>query len=341
MPKSHAYIYLSLSFFSSLSFSLGHQPQMSELIELLTLLENDSEKFEAKQKMIDFFISCNMLKSLQDCYRETFEYFKPLFGYIITKDLVESSSHELQDFLGLVDRFVERSKSIFGANAYPMRNKLATYAAKFRTPRIYFHSADLNREYKPLKIYRQSYEHNVRNLEAHRKLNSTYELGVHRTMLDWSLYLHQSRNKPMSYYYPTFAVHLYMMLFNVTERDRDWTHFREQVECLKLPPYVNVLDEARMLAVIYLKSFRFTWQDYSDWITSLPKHHEIYDQENEILRTRQLTNKRLFFTLYAQNFCEFGKELAEHVFYVGLKQNVDFYNIYSCGYRTENPLNCI
>ncbi|KAH8369415.1 hypothetical protein KR009_010311 [Drosophila setifemur] len=319
---------------------MGHSPQMSELFQLLTELQNDPEQFEAKQKLMDFFISCNSHHALEDCYRETFEYFKPLFGYIVTKNLLEGSSHELTDFLGILDRFVLRSRKDFGS--HPILSKLATYKEKFRTPRIYFHAGDLNREYRELRIYRESYEHNIRNLELHRKRNSTYELGVQRTMLDWSMYLFQSRNKPMSYYYSTFTVHLYMTLFNSQERHRDFTRFRESVECLKLPQFVNVLDEARMLAVVYLKSFRAAWQDYSTWIVSMPQHHEIYDQENSILKKyHHLNNKRVFFTLYAQNFCEFGKDLAEHVFYLGLHQNPDFFDIYSCGFPTQNSMDCV
>ncbi|KAH8291976.1 hypothetical protein KR054_002854 [Drosophila jambulina] len=318
---------------------MGHMPKLSELIQLLTELQNDPEQFQAKQKLIDFFISCNTQHGVEDCYRETFEYFKPLFGYIITKNMLESGSHELTDFLYILDNFVLKTKGEFGS--HPIYSKLATYKEKFRTPRIYFHSADLNREYQDLRIYRESYEHNVRNLELHRKRNSTYELGVQRTMLDWSLYLFQSRNKPMSYYYSTFAVHLYMTLYNSTERQRDFTRFREDVECLKLPQFVNVLDEARMLAVIYLKSFRAVWEDYRTWIAVKPQNQEIYDQEDGILHKYHLNNKRIFFTLYAQNFCEFGKDLAEHVFYIGLKQNPDFVNIYSCGFQTESSVRCI
>ncbi|BFF88879.1 uncharacterized protein DMAD_07768 [Drosophila madeirensis] len=315
---------------------MGHMPQTSELMQLMTQLQNDPEQFEAKQKLMDFFISCNTLRSVEDCYRETFEFFKPLFGFIITKNLVESSSHELRDFLDVLDRFVARSKEIFRSDSHPILSKLATYKEKFRTPAIYFHSGDLNREYRALRVYRESYEHNIRNLEQHRKRNSTYELGVQRTMLDWSLYLFQSSNKPMSYFYPTFTVHLYMTLFNSTERQRDFTRFREEVECLKLPQFVNVLDEARMLAVIYLKSFRYAWHDYSDWIISRTTHREIYDHEDTILKKYHLNNKRLFFTLYAQNFCEFGKNLAESLFYLGLKQNEDFINSYSCGHQTQS-----
>ncbi|KAM8706905.1 hypothetical protein ACLKA7_011067 [Drosophila subpalustris] len=320
---------------------MGHMPQMTDLIQLLTQLQNDPEQFEAKQKLIDFFISCNTLKSLQDCYRETFEYFKPLFGYIITKDMNEATSHELHDFLKVLNRVTNRIKTMFSSYSSPMWNRLDTYKTKFKTPSIYFYVGDLNREYADLRIYRESYEHNLRNLDLHRRRNSTYEFGVQRTMLDWSLYLHQSRNKPMSYYYATFTVHLYMTVFNITERNRDFTRFREQVECLNLPQYVNVLDEARMLAVIYLQSFRHAWKDYNDWLAMDPVQQQIDDHENTILRAYQLSNKRLFFTLYAQNFCEFGKELAEHVFYLGLKESPDFFMSYSCGYQRETDMRCI
>ncbi|XP_016991403.1 uncharacterized protein LOC108053305 [Drosophila rhopaloa] len=318
---------------------MGHMPQMSELIQLLTELQNDPAQFEAKQKLMDFFISCNSHHALEDCYRETFEYFKPLFGYIVTKNLIDGVSHELDDFLGVLERFVARMHKDRESN--PVLDKLATYKQKFKTPRVYFHAGDLDREYRELRIYRESYEHNIRNLELHRKQNSTYELGVQRTMLDWSMYLFQSRNKPMSYYYATFTVHLYMMHFNVKERQRDFTRFREEVECLRLPQFVNVLDEARMLAVIYLKSFRAAWIDYSAWISTPPHNKGIYDQENGVLQKFHLDNKRIFFTLYAQNFCEFGKDLAEHVFYLGLKQNKDFFDIYSCGFQTENSMSCV
>ncbi|XP_017081607.1 uncharacterized protein LOC108114934 [Drosophila eugracilis] len=318
---------------------IGHKPQMSDLMQLLTELQNDPEQFEAKQKMMDFFISCNLQHELEDCYRETFEFFKPLFGYIITKNLLYEGSQELDVFLGILDRFVARMQKNRDSN--PILGKLATYKQKFKTPRVYFYARDLSREYQELHIYRESYEHNVRYLEFHRKQNSTYETGVQRIMLDWSIYLFQSRNKPMSYFYSTFTVHLYMMLFNGQDRQRDFTRFREEVECLRLPQLVNVLDEARMLAVIYLKSFRAAWVDYSTWIKTPPQNNGIYDYENSILQKYNLDNKRIFFTLYAQNFCEFGKDLAENVFYLGLKQNKDFFDIYSCGFQTKNTMTCV
>uniref|UniRef100_A0A1A9ZT47 Peptidase M13 N-terminal domain-containing protein n=1 Tax=Glossina pallidipes TaxID=7398 RepID=A0A1A9ZT47_GLOPL len=325
---------------------LGHLPQSGELILLLKQLQEDPEQFEAKEKLFDFFISCNSLKSLDDCYYESFEYFKPLFGYIITKKHINSSSYEVKNFVDILDRFLTKAKSTQTTSRDVIRIKLATLKEKFRMPQIYFRANDLNYEYRELSIYRKSYKHNIKNLELYRKTNSTYEYGVQRTMLDWSLYLYQSRNKPMSYFYATLNVHLWMTLYNSTERQQTLEvgglqRLLEVGECLKLPQFVNVLNEARILAVVYLKSFRNAWEGYRDWITASTEHQEIYDEENEILEKYRLNNKRLFFTLYAQNFCEFGRDLAENVFYLGLKQNQDFFKIYSCNYKPESFLDCI
>ena len=290
---------------------------------------------------MDFFISCNTLKSLEDCYRETFEYFKPLFGYIITKNYIDSSSHEHHDFLEILQRFLKTSEHTENFQRHPIRLKLSVLKEKFRTPHLYFNVGDLSREYKTLRVYRESYEHNVKNLEEHRRRNSTFETGINRNMLDWSFFVFQSRNKPMSYYFSTFDVHLWMTLYNNTERLRDNKRFSEIAECLELPQYVNVLEEARVLAVVYLKSFRNAWKDYRDWITASTINQDIFDHENQILKHYNLTNKGLFFTFYGQNFCDFGKELSEHIFYLGLKQNQDFFAIYSCGFQTERTLDCV
>ncbi|XP_037808517.1 uncharacterized protein LOC119601575 [Lucilia sericata] len=320
---------------------LGHLPETNEVIQLLTELQNDSNQFEAKQKLMDFFISCNTVKGLEDCYRESFEYFKPLFVYIITKNYIDSASHEHNNFLEILTEFVKKAEDTENFGRNPIRLKLASLKEKFKTPQIYFRTGDLDYEYESLKMYRESYQHNIRNLEIFRKRNSTYEYGPHRTILDWSLYVYQSRNKPMSYYYATLNVHLWMTLFNTTERYYEPKRFAEIVECLKLPQFVNVLEEARILAVVYLKSFRNALADYNDWRAVSAKNQEIFDRENEILKQYNLNNNKIFFTLYGQNFCEFGKDLAENVFYLGLKHTQEFFHTYSCGYQTERNVRCI
>ncbi|XP_067626395.1 uncharacterized protein [Eurosta solidaginis] len=321
---------------------LGNMPDFKDLMKLLTDLQQDQEQFEAKQKMMDFFISCNSKKALEDCYRETFEYFKPLFGYIINKNYVVANSQEHSHFIQLLESFLYKASQTHNFRHHPIPYRLQTLKDKFKQPHIYFHTHALSREYEALRIYRESYKHNVRNLELHRRQNSTYEIGVERTMLDWTLYLFQSRNMPMSYYYATLNVHLWMTLYNTTERDREPKRVHELAECLKLPPYVHVLDEARVLAVVYLKAFQNAWIDYSDWIKpDRPSgNNDIYDSENRMLFPYNLDNKKIFFILYAQNFCEFGKELAENIFYLGMKQNRDFADSYDCVYPQEPRMSC-
>ncbi|XP_037954530.1 uncharacterized protein LOC119684543 [Teleopsis dalmanni] len=320
---------------------LGRTPDIEDLMKLFQELQEDSVPFAAKQKLIDFFISCNMRKGLEECYRQSFEYFIPIFGYIISKNHLDGSAHEHSNFLEILQRFYRRAQRTENFAQNPILLKLGVLTQSFTTANTYFRIEDLNHEYRDLRIYRDGFEYNVKNLEQHLKRNSTYEFGMQRTMLDWSLYVYQSRNKPMSYYFPTFNVHLWMTLYNNTERFRELKTLNKIAECLKLPQFVNVLEEARILAIVYLKSIRNAWQEYSDWISSSPVHQEVFDQENVILKPYNLTNKHIFFTLYAQNFCEFGKELAESVFYLGIKQNQDFGETYSCGYQTERTEHCV
>uniref|UniRef100_A0A0A1X481 Non-homologous end-joining factor 1 n=1 Tax=Zeugodacus cucurbitae TaxID=28588 RepID=A0A0A1X481_ZEUCU len=321
---------------------LGHLPELDDIMKLSTELQQDPEKFTAKDKMLTFFVSCTAKKLLEDCYRETFEYFKPVFGYIINKNHIGGNSVEHQTFLQLLDTFLYKAAQTHNFIHHPIRHRLLTLKEKFRMPQLYFRPHELSEEYEPLMMYPESYKHNVRNLELHRRRNSTYELGVERIMLDWTLYLYQSRNMPMSYYYPTLNVHLWMTLYNTTERDREPKRVHELAECLKLPPYVHVLDEARVLALVYLKAFQNAWVDYSTWIKPdrASINNEIYEHENRILSRYKLDNKKVFFILYARNFCEFGKELSENIFYLGMKQNRDFADSFDCVFAPEPRLPC-
>lgn len=305
-------------------------------------MHDDPEKFDAKRKLFDFFISCHSLKSIDDCHLETFVYFKPLFGYIITKNYFNASANEHRNVLNILEGFLKKAENNVVFRNNHIRLKLVTLKERFHTPQYDFQTGHLNQEYADLRIYPESYRHNIRNLELYRKRNSTYEMGVQRTMLDWSLYVFQSRHKPISYYFPTLSVHLWMTLFNNTERElrRDHKTLGQLAECLKLPEYVRVIDEAVILAVVYWKSFENAYQDLNQWTLFSDSNKEKFDHQNHILNTYHLDNKRLFFTLYAQNFCDFGKELAENVFYMGLRNNHDFFTIYACGEQKDRIENC-
>ncbi|XP_055902965.1 uncharacterized protein LOC129939114 [Eupeodes corollae] len=319
---------------------MGNLPSERELISLWRELQNDGDgqKFEAKNKMLSFHLSCCIVKSVDDCYRETFDYFRPVFGYIVAHKHMEMHDH--QNLIDLLERFISRAKNTEHFGSHLFKFKMEALRERFKDPRVYFKTNDLDEEYKYVRIYNDGYDHNIKALEELRKSNnSTYMRGVPKTILDWTMYMYQSRNKPMSYYMSTLNVHLWMMFYNSSAR-MDPAKYGRIADCLKLPPVLNVLDEARLMAVIYIKSFQQAWAEYRDWIVSTPVTNEIYDHENEILKRYKLDNKRLFFTLYAQNFCDFGKEIAENVFFLGLKQNQDFYNVYSCGYQTPKGAEC-
>lgn len=311
------------------------------MIQLLTELQEDSEQFEAKQKLMDFFISCNTVKSLDDCYRESFEYFKPLFGYLISKKYLDNSE-ELATFMNILNQFIRDGLETKRYRQEPTLTKLLALNNTFKYPQTYFRAVKLNKEYESVKIYRESYQHNIKNLDKFRRRNSTFSLGTNKIVLDWTLYLYQSRYKPISYYYPTLNVHLWMSVYNRTEvREYEPKRFAEISECLKLPQFVNALEEARILTIVYLKSFNRAWRDYTEWISASSINGQINAMENDILSQYKLNNEKLFFTLYAQNFCEFGRDLAENVFFVGLKQNVNFTKAYSCSYRIERLYDCV
>ncbi|XP_013102261.2 uncharacterized protein LOC106083657 [Stomoxys calcitrans] len=322
---------------------MGHLPENPELIQLLTELQEDPEQFEAKQKLMDFFISCNSRKSLDDCYRETFEYFKPLFGYIISKNYFDKSRDELNTFLIILRDFIKQADVPNQRYRYqPIIDRLNTLKSSFNYPQTYFRSAELTKEYKPLKIYRESYQHNEKNLDVFLRRNSTFAQGTHKIALDWALYLYQSRHKPMAYYYATLSPHLWMSIYNRSEvREYEPQRIVQISECLKLPQFVNVLEEARNMTIIYIKSFKSAWTDYSNWLSTSSQNKIINSQENNILRQYKLDNEKLFFTLFGQNFCEFGRDLAESVFFVGMTHNMHFTNAYACAYRTERNYECV
>ncbi|XP_075147917.1 uncharacterized protein LOC142221920 [Haematobia irritans] len=321
---------------------MGHLPDADDLRNLLTSLQEDNEPFEAKQKLIDFFISCNTRHSLDDCYLQTFEYFKPIFGFIISKKHLQNTPEELTMFLHILDRFVKQA----GEQNWKFKSghtlaRLTSLKNSFKYPQTYFRSGALDKEYEPLRVYRESYQHNLKNLDIYLRRNSTFMQGTHKIALDWTLYLYQSRNKPIPYYFSTLSPHLWMSVYNRSDiREYEPQRITEISECLKLPQFVNVLEEARNMTIIYIKSFRSAWSDYKDW-TSTRANAAIAAEESEVLSKHKLSSDKLFFILYAQNFCQLGRDLAESVFYVGMTHNVQFTRAYSCIYPTGRNYECV
>lgn len=327
---------------------LGSMPRINDLVIILNALKHDERSFKSKNKLIDFFNSCTRVKSVDDCHVEAFENFRPLYGYIISRKFL--NDNDKKPLIDVLNLFIKRAKLEGHFSNHQNLKKLDSLLGNLERPANVFSTTRLDLTYLNLTVFPSSYTHNVRNLEKYNRLyrnKSDFET-YWKSLLDFTIYLYQSRNKPRSYYYPTLNTHLWMTLFNSTIRNHEGRSYSDLADCFKLPSYLNVLEEARSLAVIYYKSFKFAWEEYTEWFNNGysvlygATAQEIYDKENQILERYQLSNKHLFFIFYAQNFCFFGKEMAENIFYQGLKQSIDFNNIYQCsvGHTMNPPVKC-
>lgn len=328
---------------------LGSMPRINDIVLTFNSLRNDNVNFDSKDKLIRFFDSCAKVKNVDDCYVESFENFRPLFGYIISRKFVNTA--DIRVLRDVLDHFVRRAKQEGYFTNHQNLKSLQILNQNIEYPAKFFYTLKLDTTYRNLTIH-PSYRHNVINLEEYNRLyrnSSDYETHW-KSVLDFTIYLYQSRNKPRSYYYPTLNVHLWMTLFNNTVRYHDGRTYNDLANCFKLPKFLDVLEEARYLAVIYFKAFKFAWDEYAEWFNDRHDtsnyHHararDIFDKENEILGRFGLNNKYLFFIFYAQNFCYFGKDLAENIFYQGLKHNIEFISIYQCniGDNMNAPSKC-
>lgn len=330
---------------SLISSVLGSMPRVKDLVIMFNALRNDDTVFYggAKNKLINFYKSCSKRKSVDDCHIESFEYFKPLYGFIIARKFVTDDNKEtLRDVLL---KFINRARS----DGFLRSNENLVYLDRIYTelidPNTNFQTYRIDETFMNLTIYPESYAHNIRNLErftAYNWYSSSYASNL-RNSLDFTIYLYQSRNKPRSFYYATLNVHLWMVLYSNTIMFHDGKKYKFTADCYKLPSFVDMLDIARNFTVIYHKSLISALEDYAIWQEhgSGPFHiqsREVYNKENEILETYNLSNEHLFFIYFTQNFCGFGRLVAENVFLQGLRHNVKFISLYNCGVGTlMNP----
>lgn len=321
---------------------LGSMPRINDLVLILNALKYDDRSFDAKNKLINFFDSCAKVKSVDDCHVEAFENFRPVYGYIISRKFL--NDNDKKPLIDVLNMFIKRAKGEVNI-ANDNLKKLDSLVGNLQRPANVFSSLRLDLTYTNLTIFQSSYSHNVRNLETYNRLyrsRSDFET-YWKSVLDFTIYLYQSRNKPRSYFYPTLNVHLWMTLFNNT-RYYEERYYTSLSDCFKLPSYFNVLDEAKNLAAIYYYSFKKAWEEYIEWFNNGysvmygAKALDVFAKEDQILERYNLSNKHLFFFFYAQNFCYFGKEMAENIFLQGLKHSIDFNDIYQCRVgQTMNP----
>lgn len=324
---------------------LGSMPKVKDLVTLYIAMQNDDTIFSegAKSKLVNFYKSCSRRKSVDDCHIESFEFFKPLYGFIIARKFINNKDKDaLRDIL---EKFLRRARSDGFLRSDGSLVYLEQLYRQLIDPNINFMPYKIDEAYMDLTIYPESYKHNIRNLERfHSQLwNFTSYATYLKNILDFTIYLFHSRNKPRAFYYATLNVHLWMVLYTNSIKYHEGMKYKVTADCYKLPSYINMLDNARNLTVIYHRSLISAWEEYMMW-----KEHgtgeydiktkEVFTKENELLEPYGLSNEHLFFIFYAQNFCAFGKLLGENVFLQGLKHNINFVSLFKCGVRLSmNP----
>lgn len=324
---------------------LGSMPRVRDLVVIFNAMRNDDTIFSdgAKSKLINFYKSCSMKKSVDDCHIEAFEHFKPLYGFIIARKFITDRDKEtLRDIL---EKFLRRVRADGFLRSDGSLVHLEHLYRQLIDPNINFIPYKIDDAYVDLNIYPESYKHNIRNLERFRsqQWNFTSYATYSKNILDFTIYLFHSRNKPRSFYYATLNVHLWMVLYTNSIKYHEGMKYKVTADCYKLPSYINMLDNARNLTVIYHRSLISAWEEYMMW-----KEHgtgeydiktkEVFTKENELLEQYGLSNEHLFYIFYAQNFCGFGKLLGENVFLQALKHNINFISLFKCGVRLNmNP----
>lgn len=288
---------------------MATMPTLDDLVVLMNAIERDvSESFKSlSSKVVNFYLSCGKIKSVDECHRESFEYFRPIYAYIVAMKF----SHKIDTYflVNMLDTFVsDVGRFVNHGNT----NKLRVLREQLLTLDLYFSIENINNTFEGLEMYRGNYEKNVEALIKFQE-RSQWKL---KNLVDFTLFLYESRNMPISYTFSTLNVHLWMSVFNSTDRQRD-----NNVRCFALPPYLMRISEARVMAYVYYHSFAKAWNQYSTYSRGDGKYQ--FDDENIILQNYNLTNDDLFLFFYAQNFCQFGKEIADNVFYHGIKHHLN------------------
>lgn len=298
---------------------LGSPPKLEDLVKLYNYIERYPETGleDISASFVNFFISCSKLKSVDECYLESFEYFKPMYAQVISKNFLD------QNYLYLFDdifaKFLNDTKSMKNDKLNSMIYHLDYIRYKILSLNIvYLPKEDINKTYSELTMFRGNYNHNLKILEnflKHPKMN--------QSLFDFIIYLYKQQDMPRSYIFSTLNVHLWMSVFNLTKTSSN------SYGCFEMPSYITNIKEARIFADIYYKSFLKSWNEYEYY--SIYSENILKYEEDQILKEKNVTNDELFFVFYGQNFCHFGKEIAENVFYQGLRQDRNhFHKIYHC-----------
>lgn len=286
-------------------------PKLDDLVALMNAIERDvPEGFKTlSSKAVNFFLSCGKVKSVDECHRESFEFFRPIYAYVIALKL--SNKINRHDFVNMLEHFLtEASRLVNHGNI----RKLRAIREQLLALSTHFSIENIDDTFKDLEMFAGNYEHNLRAIEKFQAENP--RPWKHNNLVDFTLFLYESRNMPVSYFYATMNVHLWMSVFNSTDRERNF-----DASCFLMPQYLKKIDELRVMTFVYYHSFLKSWKQYVEY--SMKEGKDIVAEENVHLKDFNIDNDKLFFIFYGQNFCQFGKEIADNVFYQAIKHRLD------------------
>lgn len=286
-------------------------PKLDDLVALMNAIERDvPDGFKTlSTKVVNFFLSCGKVKSVDECHRESFEYFRPIYAYVIALKL--SNKINRHDFVNMLENFlIEASRLVNHENI----RRLRAIREQLLAMNTHFSIEHIDDTFKGLEMFPGNYEHNLKAIEKFKAANP--RPWKHKHLVDFTLFLYESRNMPVSYTYATMNVHLWMSLFNSTDRQRDF-----DANCFQMPLYLKKINEFKVMTFVYYHSFLKAWEQYVEYSTQEGK--DIVAEENVNLKDYNIDNDELFFIFYGQNFCQFGKEIADNIFYQAMKHQLN------------------
>ncbi|KAL5284624.1 hypothetical protein ACFFRR_006749 [Megaselia abdita] len=283
-------------------------PKLEDLVVLMNAIERDvPDGFQTlSSKVVNFFLSCGKVKSVDECHRESFEYFRSIYAYIIAQKF--SNKINTYDFGKMLDSFL--MKASFLRN-HPNIKKIGRIRDQIFNLHLHFDRGIIEETFQGLVMFKGNYEHNLKALETNATQREKSR-EKYNNLVDFTLYLYEGRNMPISYMYSTMTVHLWMSLFNSTDRLKDIN-----TTCFLMPSYLARIEELKIMAYVYYHSFSKALEQYSEYSENEGK--QLIADEDAILKEFNTNNEELFSIFYGQNFCQFGKEIADNVFYQGVK----------------------
>ncbi|XP_055382406.1 uncharacterized protein LOC129612674 [Condylostylus longicornis] len=291
---------------------IGQNLKNGVVKHLVDELAARNKQFSAKTKALNFFQSCKHYMNIDICYEQFFKYFRSLLAYVALTSQVTAYDNNIFNTV--------KSRFLHAIGKVPL---FTGTKAKYDIDRK-FEIIEKRKEYLNIDVMNSEYS----KLSINTTKEKTFEIVV-----AIGLYLHQSHDKPISYFYPSFNVHLWKDLYYDVLNNE--TILNDVIECLQLPESMSMED--KRTAASYFEAIESSWNEFAEWLDESDLTDKVNDQENLHLREYNLNTKRLFFIIYAQSLCHHGKTIVDNILVEGLKHSSEFASTFFCS--EGSPMN--